>query len=668
MMNLRRWIVALLLLLCTAVLHAESVSLADLARHDQYRDVKISPDGKYLAATAIVKGQTVLALIRLADKKGNVVSPREGNDVINFWWASPTRVVYTVGEHQGGYDSPLATGELFGVDADGGNPKLLYGYRNGGMSTGSHIQQAVADRGVGEFIASIPDDPNHVLVAISTWDAAGKEGFLPIVYRMDVRDGNLARILTAPMRNVGFIADHKGNVRFAYGEDVNGNIKVYVHPINGDGWQVVSKAGDERAYPWAFSRDDSMAYFACKASDGGFGICTWDPAKNTWTTVWNNPKVTPDGFVYGMAKDDIIGVSFMDGRPGLSLFNSESADATTLIALMKQLPGESVRFVSGTRDGSLSVVLAEADADPGAFYLYDRSTNKLTGLLARASWINPQQMAGKQPFEFAARDGLDLHGYISFPPGKESAKHLPMVVFVHGGPYGISDSWEYDPYVQVLATHGYAVLQVNYRGSGGYGYNFEHAGWGEWGGKMQDDVTDATHWAVAQGIADPQRICIFGGSYGGYAALEGAVKEPDLYKCAIGYVGVYDLALMYKRGDIPQSTSGENYLRRVLGDDMNVLAQRSPINQLDHLKARVMLVVGGEDRRVPSIQGSNLHNALLNRHIAHVWMDKPGEMHGFYSEANLTELYTTLVQFVGSSIGPGAAAASPASSGNTAPH
>ena len=222
-MNLRRWIVALLLLLCTAVLHAESVSLADLARHDQYRDVKISPDGKYLAATAIVKGQTVLALIRLADKKGNVVSPREGNDVINFWWASPTRVVYTVGEHQGGYDSPLATGELFGVDADGGNPKLLYGYRNGGMSTGSHIQQAVADRGVGEFIASIPDDPNHVLVAISTWDAAGKEGFLPIVYRMDVRDGNLARILTAPMRNVGFIADHKGNVRFAYGEDVNGN-------------------------------------------------------------------------------------------------------------------------------------------------------------------------------------------------------------------------------------------------------------------------------------------------------------------------------------------------------------------------------------------------------------------------------------------------------------
>ena len=666
MVDLRRWIVALLLL-CTFVLHAQSVSLADLARHDQYRNVKISPDGKYLAASAIVKGQTVLALIRLADKKGNVISPREGNDLVDFWWASPTRVVYTVGERQGGYDSPLATGELFGVDGDGGNPKLLYGYRNDGMTTGTHIQHATADRGVGEFIASIPDDPTHVLVAVSSWDAAGKEGFLPIAYRMDVRDGNLARILTAPMRNVDFVADHQGHVRFAYGGDVNGNVKVYAHSLSGDGWELMSKPGDERAYPLAFSRDDSVVYFACGAVDG-FGMCSWDPAKKTWTTVWSNPKVEQDGFVYGMADDDIIGVSFMDGRPGLSLFNSQSADANALIALMKQLPGESVRFVSATRDGSLSVVLAEADADPGTFYLYDRKANKLTALLARKSWINPEQMAGKQPFEFAARDGLDLHGYVSFPPGKENAKHLPTVVFVHGGPYGISDNWEYDPYVQVLATRGYAVLQVNYRGSGGYGYNFEHAGWGEWGGKMQDDVTDATHWAIAQGIADPQRICIFGGSYGGYAALEGAVKEPDLYKCAIGYVGVYDLALMYKRGDIPQSTFGENYLRRVLGNDMDVLAQRSPINQLDHLKARVMLVVGGEDPRVPSIQGSNLHNALLNRHVAHVWMDKPGEMHGFYSEANLTELYTTLVQFVGSSIGPGVTAASQSSGGNAAPH
>ena len=667
-MALRRLIVALLLLLCTTVLHAQSASFANLARHEEYRNVEISPDGKYLAATAVIKGQTVLALVNLANMKGTTVHPREGNDVIRFWWASPNRVVYTVGMAVGGYDSPMATGELFGVDADGGNPLLLYGYRNGAMSTGSHIDHAVSERGSAEFIASIPDDPNHALVAISSWGAAGTEGALPIANRMDLRDGKLARIIEAPGRNMAFVADHHGRIRFAYGEDVNGNAKVYMHPLNGDGWQLMPKAGEERSVPWMFNRDDSKAYFNCSPPDGGFGMCTWDPVSNTWQTIWSNPEVEADRLLLGTADGDVIGVGFMDGRPGAALLDNESPDAKLLVALMQQFPGESVRFVSGTRDGHLSVLLVEADADPGTFYLYNRDAKKLTPLFQRASWINPEQMATKQPFEFAARDGMKLHGYVSFPPGHESAKHLPMVVFVHGGPYGIRDSWEYDPYVQALATHGYAVLQVNYRGSGGYGYNFERAGWGEWGGKMQDDVTDATHWAVAQGIADPQRICIFGGSYGGYAALEGAVKEPGLYKCAIGYVGVYDLALMYHRGDIPQSTYGEDYLRRVLGTDMDVLAAHSPINQLDHLKARVMLVVGGEDQRVPPIQGSNLHMALAKRGIAHEWLDRPGEMHGFYDEANLADLYSRLVQFVGSSIGPGVTSTATASASTTTSH
>ncbi|MBB6188602.1 alpha/beta fold hydrolase [Rhodanobacter sp. MP7CTX1] len=645
-MKLRHWIVALLLL-CTAALHAQPVSFVDLARHAQYKNVKISPDGKYLAATAVVKGQTILALIRLADKKGNLVTPREDDDVINFWWASPTRVVYTVGMPRGGYDQPLATGQLLGVDADGSNPKIL---------------------GFANFIATIPDDPNDILVAKFSWDSkvdldATIQGF---AYRMDVHNGSLVRITMTPKSATNFIADHQGHIRFAYGEDVKGKVIIYQHPLTSNGWQEMPKAEQERSFPLRFNNDDSVAYFACSAGSAGHGLCSWDPANDTWKEVWSNPKVEADGLLQGFAEDDAAGVDFMDGRPGAVLFDNGSAFAKTLVTLMNQFPGESVRFVSGTRDGRLSVLLVEADADPGTFYLYDRVANKLSPLLARASWVNPEQMASMQPFEFAARDGLKLQGYVSFPPNQENAKHLPMVVYVHGGPFGIRDRWHYDDYVQALATRGYAVLQVNYRGSGGYGYDFERAGWQEWGGKMQDDVTDATHWAIAQGIADPQRICIFGGSYGGYAALEGAVKEPDLYKCAIGYVGVYDLALMFTHGDIPQSIYGTNYLDRVLGHNTNVQA-RSPINQLDHLKAKVMLVVGGKDNRVPPIQGRNLHDELLKRHIAHEWIEKPGEMHGFYDEANLTELYTNLVQFVGSSIGPGVAMAGPtATAGATA--
>jgi dipeptidyl aminopeptidase/acylaminoacyl peptidase len=633
--------------------HAQPVPLADLARHMQYHTVKISPDGKYLAATAEVNGQTVLALLRRVDNKGQLLRPRNGDAVTEFWWASPTRVVYTVGARIGGRDAPIPTGELYAVNADGKGSTMLYGVRKDGMSTGSLIEKVVATRGTAEFIAPIRDDPNHILVSTYLWDGNGKKGVFATASRMDVRTGILRKLSTAPIRDATFVADHRGRIRFAWGEDVNGGIQVFRLPVDGDQWQAMPELGPTRSVPIAFNRDDSAAYFTCPAASGGFGICRWTEAEPVLQEAWSNPSIEADGLLRGLAEDDIAGVAHTDGRASIAPFDMQSPAARTLVALMKQFPGESVRFVSGTRDGSLSVVLVEADADPGTFYLFDARAGKLTLLLKRAPWIDPQVMAFKQPFEFTARDGLKLQGYVSYPPGHEQDKHLPTVVMVHGGPFSVRDRWEYDADVQALATRGYVVVQVNFRGSGGYGYDFEKAGWREWGGKMQDDVTDATRWAIAQDIADPQRLCIYGASYGGYAALEGAMKEPDLYKCAIGYLGIYDLPLMHRRGDIPESISGENYLKRQVGDDMDQLAQRSPINQLDALKARVMLVVGGQDRRVPPIQGSNLHEALLKRNVPHVWLEKPGEMHGFYDEANITELYEKMLDFIGSSIGPG---------------
>jgi dipeptidyl aminopeptidase/acylaminoacyl peptidase len=642
-----------LVLSCATFLHAEPVPLADLARHFQYDEVKISPNGEYIAATAVVSGQSVLALIRLADQDVQLLRSRKQDAVTGFWWATPTRVVYTVGTRLGGYDQPLPTGELYAVNADGSKPAMLFGVRKDGMSTGSLLQKVVSTRGTAEFIAPIPADPKHILVATSLWEGGGKKGVLVTASRMDVHTGLLKKLTTAPVRNASFVADHQGRIRFAWAKDENGGVQVFRLPLDGSDWKPMPELGSSNSVPLAFNRDDSAAYFTCPGASSGFGICRWSESTPVLQEVWNNPRIEADGLLRGLAEDDIAGVTYMDGRAAITPFDMQSPAARTLVALMKQFPGESARFVSGTRDGRLSVLLVEADADPGTFYLFDSKANTLSPLLQRAPWINPQRMAIKQPFEFTARDGMKLQGYVSYPPGHEQGKQLPTVVMVHGGPFSVRDRWWYEPDVQALATRGYAVVQVNFRGSSGYGYHFEKAGWREWGGKMQDDVTDATRWAIGQGIADPQRLCIYGASYGGYAALEGAVKEPDLYRCAIGYVGVYDLPLMYRRGDIPESISGENYLKRQLGEDMAQLAQRSPINQLDALKARVMLVVGGEDRRVPPIQGTNLHEALLKRNVPHVWLEKPGEMHGFYDEANIAELYEKMLDFVGSSIGPG---------------
>ena len=662
-MTTPRWIVAALLLLCVSVLQAQPVSLANLAKHSAYQEVRISPNGKYIAATAMLPGgQTVLALINMATKKPVIERLSEGDVVIDFEWVGPERLVYSVGRHFGGYDAPQSTGELFAINGDGTGADVLYGYRKTSVSptSGSLIPHAAAERGSASLIGSIPDDPRYILVSISLWDSTGFELEFPVAYRMNVRSGDKVKIVAAPIRGAEFLADHQGRIRFAYGQAIDGSWKVYEHPVDGDGWTLLPQLSVNRDTPLAFSRDDRTAYFSCPAGAAGFGVCSWDVATRKLESVWSNPTVEADNMVQGLARNRIIGVSFTDGRPGLSVFDAQSPDAQALIMLMKQFPGEQVSFTSGTTDGSLSVVLVQADSDPGAFYLFDPKTQKLTMLLPRMPWIDPSQMARKQPIKFAARDGLKLQGYVTFPPGEESAKNLPMVVVIHGGPYGIRDRWDYDSDVQALATRGYAVLQVNFRGSGGYGYDFVKAGWRQWGGTMQDDVTDGTRWAIAQGIADPKRICIYGASYGGYAALEGAVKEPDLYKCAIGYVGVYDLPMMYHRGDTPQSNWGKDFLKRALGDDMTVLASHSPINQLDSLKAKVMLVVGGKDERVPEVQGLRMHQALLDRHIAHEWMLKPDEMHGFYVEANIAELYTRMLQFIGANIGPGATTSSSA--------
>lgn len=650
--------------LATMAVAATPVSFSDLARHPRYKMVKISPDGTHFAATSVLKnGQKVLTLFNLKTKKGVNIAPREGDDVMDFWWVSPKYVVYDEAQHVGGWDRPLATGELYSVEADGGSPTMIYGYRMNSMATGTHIRHATPERGSAEFLSRIDGDPDHILVTVTPWAATGSVGELTSVYRMDVRSGIKQKVASAPMREAEFLADHHGHVRFAYSNDLQGNRLIYLRPANGGDWQALNKAAADRDWPMAFSADDKTVWFTCPGKPSGFGVCKFNPATHQMTQVWSNPHVEADTLAQGLSEDSVIGVRFTDGRPAISVFNGKSPGAKALIELMKQYPGEDVHFVSGTADGSEAIALVQADVDPGTFFLYDRASNKFTPLLQRAPWIDPDQLGRAVPFTFTTRDGLHEQGYVTYPPGKQGAKDLPMVVFVHGGPFGIRDWWTYDPYVQAMATRGYAVLQVNYRGSGDYGFDFQKSGWRQWGGKMQDDVTDATRWAIAQGIADKNRICIYGGSYGGYAALEGAVKVPDLYKCTIGYVGVYNLPAMVARKGEGQTEYSEDYWKRTIGTDETTLAQHSPLYQLNNLKARVMLIVGGRDTIVPPSQGQGLHMALLKRKVPVVWMYKPDEWHGFYKQKNIAELFRKVDAFLAANIGPGAGGSpAPASS------
>jgi dipeptidyl aminopeptidase/acylaminoacyl peptidase len=292
-----------------------------------------------------------------------------------------------------------------------------------------------------------------------------------------------------------------------------------------------------------------------------------------------------------------------------------------------------------------------SDTNPGVYYLLNLENNKIRPLVSNRSWIKPQDMAQVKPVSFKSRDGLELHGYLTLPPGKDP-KNLPLVVNPHGGPHGIRDYWAYNPEVQLLANHGYAVLQVNYRGSGGYGIDFLKAGYGKWGHEMQDDLTDATLWAVNQGIADKQRLCLYGGSYGGYATLQGLVREPDLYKCGIGYVGVYDLIKMRTCGDTVSKggSRGKDYLNKAVGKDTEKLKEISPAYNTDKIKAKVFLAHGEDDVRVPMCQLNSLVKGLKANGVDYEVMTRD-EGHGYQNPKNKLDFYTRLLSFLDENIG-----------------
>ena len=626
---------------------AEEIAFADFARHAQFRDIKISPEGDYLAASAVVDGKAVLSLVKLDDMKGMNLRPREGGEVYDFWWVAPHRVLYTVAERMSTLESPMLTGELYGVNADGTRKQLMIGYRQ-------HREWVFAD-----VVHPLWSGNGKVLIAKYHWNGS-HDGVYPMAEYMDVDEGTLTDIGSAPIRNAVFLADNKGQVRFATADSTDQKRRVYYRASNDAGWDLVvdESKGDPAMRPLGFARDDRTVYFSCPGTHGVGGLCRWNVETRKAEPLWSGTEAGVEALVPSFDRKDFVALRSMPGRTATTLIDRDAPESKLLANLMPQFPGEDVRLTSSTPDGSKVVFMVSSDRNPGEFYLFDRTSGKATFLFAAMPWIKPNEMGAMEPITVKARDGLPLHGYLTRPHGKDDAKNLPLVVLVHGGPYGIRDAWEFDPEVQMLASRGYAVLQVNFRGSGGYGDAFIHAGFREWGAKMQDDVTDATRWAITQGIADPKRVCIFGASYGGYAALRGATKEPDLYRCAIGYVGVYDLRLMYTRGDIPQSTYGDNYLKMVLGEDENVLWDRSPVAHVDQLKAKVMLIVGGEDKRVPPIQGEHMHDALDRAHIAHEWLYERTEGHGFYDESHRAELLAKIAAFLDANIGDEAAASS----------
>jgi len=461
-----------------------------------------------------------------------------------------------------------------------------------------------------------------------------------------------------PLANASVLVDSNDEVRFAVGADASSRLSVSWKPDPAGEWQVFELPDfeDESVIPRMFSEDNQFVYLTgIHTGESATALYKLDLKTRALTKMIGVDGADISSLVTDLTGRRIVGVVTEIDKPQLHWLDETDRATKIHRLIVKGLPGQIVSIVSTSQDGHLAIVFAQSDVNPGDYYLLDTQAMKMNYLFAASKWIAPEQMHGKEPFVFKARDGVELHGYVT-KPGK--AGPYPMVVLPHGGPHGVRDNWNYDWEVQLLANRGYAVLQLNFRGSGGFGTAFEASGYHEWGARMQDDITDATRWAIDNKMAVPDRICIFGASYGGYAALMGAVREPQLYRCAVGYAGVYDLELMLSSGDVPRSRVGRAYLDMALGKDVAELRSRSPAFNAAKIQVPVLLIHGKEDWRADFKQAKNMKAALEANHKQFEWMVLSREGHGVYDEETRREVYERILKFLDQNLqAPGPASA-----------
>ncbi|MFT4047388.1 MAG: alpha/beta fold hydrolase [Solimonas sp.] len=648
---------------------------ADYARKSKFLTAKISPDGASIAVTFWHDDAIALGVLDLKSLKtsGSVWFTR-GNHVADYWWVSGKRLVFSIGKSDGALDQIVRTGELYAMDADGSHKQYLYGYQ-GGTSTGSRVSRVTAEYGYATMVDPMPGDPDHALIAVNAWDLdTGK--FLPDVdlYQIDIRDGQKRRVsYIKGNRNAGsglasteVVTAGDGQPRYAVVERDDGSLIEMKRLPPGDQWVSVREHDRHvRVHLLGVSADLAKVYLL--SSEGSDRICARvrDLASGALETLSCNDQV--DATVAFSASDGRpLAVDYEIDRPQAALIGAENPELKAYRMLQKAFPGQRIEITSRTLDGGKLVVLVDSDRNPGDFYLFDLATMHANYLFSHSEWVDPETMTRVLPVDIKARDGLPLHGYVTSHGGLKPERR-PLVVLVHGGPHQSRDRWEWQSWPQYLASLGYAVLQVNYRGSGGYGDAFEAAGYRKWGTTMQDDLADAVRWSIDAGIADAGRICIMGASYGGYAALMSAVREPGLYHCAIAFAGPVDLVTQSKDSDISETGFGRMYLKTVLGNDDATLRQHSPITYLDKLQAPVLIAHGTMDERVPFSQAEELRDALDRLHKPYEWLPFKGEEHGFYADANAEKFLLAVKAFLEKNIGAGAGSGgAPVASGSAA--
>jgi len=443
-----------------------------------------------------------------------------------------------------------------------------------------------------------------------------------------------------------FVHQTDGKPRFAIGSNENNEtIVLRKDDVNGE-WKALDKSYSDINYkPFDFTHDDT-AFFAHFSKDGGpYGVLREDVKTGTREIIAQDKLASVGVIEYTSPPSVPFAYTVNIGLPKAVYIDDKHPDAQLHKSLSASFPDAYVHFINFTMDGKKLLFSVSSDKDPGSYYIFDRTTGKADLLLTNMPGIDPAMMAERRAIKFKSRDGVDIAGFLTIPNNPEG-KRLPLVLLPHGGPFGSFDTWYFDDDAQFLASRGYAVLQVNFRGSGGRGPNFEKAGYREYGGKMMDDLIDGVNWANNHPEIDKDRVCVFGISFGGYAALMTPIRAPGMFKCAVGYSGRYDLASRLKREDISADKQATNFVIESMGSDPAFLARHSPTSQAEKVKIPVFLAHGTKDETTQLDQAEKMRDALIKVGNTPEWMLVKNEGHGFYDKEHRREFYTRLETFL----------------------
>ena len=618
-------LLALLTLLLPRPARADEplIPMEDFFRNPEQSGFQLSPNGEYISFMKPWERRMNIFVQKIGAEEAVRVTSATERDIPAYFWSGNDRIVYL--QDRGGDENY----RLYAVSSDGTESRELTPFENTRVT----------------IVDSLEEQDDFLLIGMNRRDQR-----LFDVYRLNLATGDLTLLEENPGDIAGWMTDHDGKLRVAVRSDGVNTSLLYRDKEDEPFRNILTTDFRESVSPLFFTFDNKKLYVASNLGRDKSAIFVFDPQTvEHEELLFEHPDVDVSSLFRSRKRKVITGTGFTTDRFRYHFFDEERAALQN--ELEERLPGDEVVVASMSRDETKVLVYAGSDRTRGTYFFFDRETKDFRKLAELAPWLPKERMAPMKHVSYTSRDGLTIHGYLTLPLGKEP-KNLPVVIHPHGGPW-VRDGWGFDPQVQFLANRGLAVLQMNFRGSTGYGRAFWEAGFKEWGRSMQDDVTDGVLWLINQGIADPKRVGIYGASYGGYAVLAGLAFTPDLYACGVDYVGVSNIFTLLETIP-PYWELGRQMLYEQIGDpekDKELLKAASPVFHADRITAPLFVAQGANDPRVKKAESDQIVEALRSRGIEVEYMVKENEGHGFRNEENRFDFYRAMERFLATHLG-----------------